>query len=103
MQIRVKTPTDGGEAELLTKFYCDYKKYYIYLRKTNLNIGAHEHSTLHNCSFAAVRLHYITVGCGCALRLDNDSKTNGFRIIKKQIYHVPKNKYYQYEGSKTSN
>ena len=51
---------------------------------------------------------YITAllllfGCGCALRLDNDSKTNGFRIIKKQIYHVPKNKYYQYEGSKASN
>ena len=66
MQIRVKTPTDGGEAEFLTKFYCDYKKYYIYLRKTNLNIGAHEHSSLHNCSFAAVRLHYINVGCGCA-------------------------------------
>ena len=25
VRIRVKTPTDGGEAEFLTKFYCDYK------------------------------------------------------------------------------
>ena len=36
MQIRVKTPTDGGEAEFLTKFFCDYKKYYIFLRKRTL-------------------------------------------------------------------
>ena len=36
MQIRVKTPTDGGEAEFLTKFYCDYKKYYLSLRKRTL-------------------------------------------------------------------
>ena len=36
MQIRVKTPTDGGEAEFLTKFYCNYKKYYIYLLKLTL-------------------------------------------------------------------
>ena len=36
MQIHVKTPTDGGEAEFLTKFFCDYKKYYIFLRKRTL-------------------------------------------------------------------
>ena len=36
MQIRVKTPTDGGEAAFLTKFFCDYKKYYIFLRKRTL-------------------------------------------------------------------
>ena len=36
MQIRVKTPTDGGEAEFLTKFYCDYKKYHLSLRKRTL-------------------------------------------------------------------
>ena len=36
MQIRVKTPTDGGEAEFLTKFYCDYKKYCLNLRKRTL-------------------------------------------------------------------
>ena len=36
MQIRFKTPTDGGEAEFLTKFFCDYKKYYIFLRKRTL-------------------------------------------------------------------
>ena len=36
MQIRVKTPTNGGEAEFLTKFYCDYKKYYLSLRKRTL-------------------------------------------------------------------
>ena len=62
MQIHVKTPTDGGEAEFLTKFYCDYKKYYIYLRKTDLNIGAHEHSTLHINTFAPLWLHNIIVG-----------------------------------------
>ena len=38
-----------------------------------------------------------------ALRLDDVSKTNGFRIVKKQIYYVPEKKYYQYEGSKASN
>ena len=32
----LKRPTDGGEAEFVTKFYCDYKKYYIYLRKLTL-------------------------------------------------------------------
>ena len=36
MQIRFKTPTDGGEAEFLTKFYCDYKKYHLSLRKRTL-------------------------------------------------------------------
>ena len=36
MQIRVKTPTDGGEAEFLTEFYCDYKKYCLNLRKRTL-------------------------------------------------------------------
>ena len=36
MEIRVKTPTDGGEAEFLTKFYCDYKKYCLNLRKRTL-------------------------------------------------------------------
>ena len=36
MQIRVKTPTDGGEAEFLTKFYCNYKKYCLNLRKRTL-------------------------------------------------------------------
>ena len=62
MQIRVKTPTDGGDAEFLTKYFCDYKKYYIYLRKTDLNIGAHEHSSLHINTFAPLWLHYINVG-----------------------------------------
>ena len=28
----LKRPTDGGEAEFLTKFYCDYKKYCLNLR-----------------------------------------------------------------------
>ena len=36
MQIRVKTPTDGGEAEFLTKFYCDYKKSCLNFRKRTL-------------------------------------------------------------------
>ena len=36
MQICVKTPTDGGEAEFLTKFYCNYKKYCLNLRKRTL-------------------------------------------------------------------
>ena len=36
MQIRFKTPTDGGAAEFLTKFYCDYKKYHLSLRKRTL-------------------------------------------------------------------
>ena len=36
MQIRFKTPTDGGEAEFLTKFYCNYKKYCLNLRKRTL-------------------------------------------------------------------
>ena len=45
---------------------CNYEKYCLNSQKTNPNIGAHEHSSLHNCSFAAVRLHYINVGCGCA-------------------------------------
>ena len=36
MQIRVKTPTNGVEAEFLTKFYCDYKKYHLSLRKRTL-------------------------------------------------------------------
>ena len=96
MQIRFKTPTDGGEAEFLTKFYCDYKKYHLSLRKRTLTS---ERMNIHRYITALLLLF----GCGCALRLDNDSKTNGFRIIKKQIYHVPKNKYYQYEGSKASN
>ena len=36
MQIRVKTPTNGGETDFLTKFYCDYKKYHLSLRKQTL-------------------------------------------------------------------
>ena len=36
MQVCVKTPTDGGKAEFLTKFFCDYKKYHLSLRKRTL-------------------------------------------------------------------
>ena len=54
MQIRFKTPTDGGEAEFLTKFYCDYKKYCLNLRKRTLT------------SERMNIMHYINVGCGCA-------------------------------------
>ena len=36
MQLRFKTPTDGGAAEFLTKFYCNYKKYCLNLRKRTL-------------------------------------------------------------------
>ena len=36
MQVCVKTPTDGGKAEFLTKFYCDYKKYHLSLLKRTL-------------------------------------------------------------------
>ena len=32
----LKRPTDGGDAEFLTKFYCDYKKYHLSLRKRTL-------------------------------------------------------------------
>ena len=85
-----------ADAEFFAISACNYGKYCLNLRKRTLTS---ELMNIHRYITALLLLF----GCGCALRLDNDSKTNGFRIVKKQIYHVPKNKYYQYEGSKASN
>ena len=48
-----------ASAEFFAISACNYGNYCINLRKTNLNIGAHEHSSLHINTFAPLWLHYI--------------------------------------------
>ena len=74
MQIRVKTPTDGGEAEFLTKFYCDYKKYHLSLRKRTLT------SELMNIRHYIIALLLLF---GCIISMSAAAVPDVLRLFKK--------------------
>ncbi len=74
MQICVKTPTDGVEAEYLTKFYCDYKKYHLSLRKRTLTS---ERMNIRHYIIALLLLF------GCIISLSAAAVPDVLRLFKK--------------------
>ena len=87
MQIRVKTPTDGGEAEFLTKFYCNYKKYCLNLRKRTLT------SALMNIR------RYITALLllfGCIISMSAAAVPDVRSVVRQDGAVVESNDYYPY-------
>ena len=87
MQIRFKTPTDGGEAEFLTKFYCDYKKYYISLRKRTLTS---ERMNILSYIIALLLLF------GCIISLSAAAVPNVRSVVRQDGVVVESTDYYPY-------
>ena len=83
----LKHTTDGGETEILTKFYCDYKKYYISLRKRTLT------SELMNILSYIIALLLLF---GCIISLSAAAVPNVRSVVRQDGAVVESTDYYPY-------
>ena len=83
----LKRPTDGGEAEFLTKFYCDYKKYCLNLRKRTLTS---ERMNIRHYIIALLLLF------GCIISLSAAAVPNVRSVVHQDGTVVENTDYYPY-------
>ena len=83
----LKRPTDGGEAEFLTKFYCDYKKYHLSLRKRTLTS---ELMNIHRYIIALLLLF------GCIISLSATAMPDVSSVVRQDGVLVESTDYYPY-------